>query len=109
MCIRDRNCDLSQGSKVAEVYGEKQIAERHRHRFEFNSKFKTEVFEKGALKVSGINPETDLVEILENIDHPWFIGVQFHPEYKSTVSNPHPLFVAFIKASIDYLSQAQSN
>ncbi|MDB2313993.1 CTP synthase [Flavobacteriaceae bacterium] len=103
------NCDLAQGSKVAEVYGKEQITERHRHRFEFNNQYKKEVFEKGALKVSGVNPETSLVEIVEHQDHPWFVGVQFHPEYKSTVSNPHPLFVSFIKASIDYLSQQQSN
>ena len=103
------NCDLAQGSKVAEVYGKEQITERHRHRFEFNNEYKKEVFEKGTLKVSGVNPETGLVEIVENQDHPWFVGVQFHPEYKSTVSNPHPLFVAFIKASIDYLSQQQPN
>lgn len=101
------NCDLTSLSKVADVYGKKQITERHRHRFEFNNQYKFEVFEKGALKVSGVNPETDLVEIIENEDHPWFVGVQFHPEYKSTVSNPHPLFVAFIKASIDYLIQQQ--
>ena len=99
------NCSLTKGSKVTEVYGKEQITERHRHRFEFNNQYKTEVFEKGTFKISGVNPETDLVEIVENQDHPWFIGVQFHPEYKSTVSNPHPLFVAFIKASIDYLSQ----
>jgi len=103
------DCDLVTGSKVAEVYGKNKITERHRHRFEFNNQYKKEVFEKGALKVSGVNPETDLVEIVENQDHPWFVGVQFHPEYKSTVSNPHPLFVAFIKASIDYLSQQQPN
>jgi CTP synthase len=103
------NCDLAQGSKVAEVYGKQQITERHRHRFEFNNEYKKEVFEKGTLKVSGVNLETGLVEIVENQDHPWFVGVQFHPEYKSTVSNPHPLFVAFIKASIDYLSQQQPN
>ena len=103
------NCNLTRGSKVAEVYGKEQITERHRHRFEFNNKYKIEIFEKGTLKVSGVNPETGLVEIVENQDHPWFVGVQFHPEYKSTVSNPHPLFVAFIKASIDYLSQQQSN
>ena len=103
------DCDLVTGSKVAEVYGKNKITERHRHRFEFNNQYKKEVFEKGALKVSGVNPETDLVEIVENQDHPWFVGVQFHPEYKSPVSNPHPLFVAFIKASIDYLSQQQPN
>ena len=101
------NCNLTHGSKVAEVYGKEDITERHRHRFEFNNHYKKEVFEKGPLKVSGVNPETGLVEIVENQDHPWFVGVQFHPEYKSTVSNPHPLFVDFIKASINYLSKQQ--
>jgi len=101
------NCNLTHGSKVAEVYGKEDITERHRHRFEFNNHYKKEVFEKGPLKVSGVNPETGLVEIIENQDHPWFVGVQFHPEYKSTVSNPHPLFVDFIKSSINYLSKQQ--
>ena len=102
------DCDLTKGSKVASIYKDHKIAERHRHRYEFNNTYKTEVFDKGGLKVSGVNPATELVEIIENEIHPWFIGVQFHPEYKSTVSNPHPLFVAFIKASIDYLSAQQS-
>ncbi|MBL6643322.1 MAG: CTP synthase [Flavobacteriaceae bacterium] len=102
------DCDLTKGSKVASIYKDHKIAERHRHRYEFNNTYKTEVFDKGGLKVSGVNPATELVEIIENENHPWFIGVQFHPEYKSTVSNPHPLFVAFIKASIDYLSAQQS-
>jgi CTP synthase len=102
------DCDLTKGSKVASIYKDHKIAERHRHRYEFNNTYKTEVFDKGGLKVSGVNPATELVEIIENENHPWFIGVQFRPEYKSTVSNPHPLFVAFIKASIDYLSAQQS-
>ena len=102
------DCDLTKGSKVASIYKDHKIEERHRHRYEFNNTYKTEVFDKGGLKVSGVNPATELVEIIENENHPWFIGVQFHPEYKSTVSNPHPLFVAFIKASIDYLSAQQS-
>jgi len=102
------DCDLTKGSKVASIYKDHKIAERHRHRYEFNNTYKTEVFDKGGLKVSGVNPATELVEIIENENHPWFIGVQFHPEYKSTVSNPHPLFVTFIKASIDYLSAQQS-
>jgi CTP synthase len=102
------DCDLTKGSKVASIYKDHKIAERHRHRYEFNNTYKTEVFDKGGLKVSGVNPATELVEIIENENHPWFIGVQFHPEYKSTVSNPHPLFVAFIKAGIDYLSAQQS-
>ena len=102
------DCDLTKGSKVASIYKDHKIEERHRHRYEFNNTYKPEVFDKGGLKVSGVNPATELVEIIENENHPWFIGVQFHPEYKSTVSNPHPLFVAFIKASIDYLSAQQS-
>ena len=102
------DCDLTKGSKVASIYKDHKIAERHRHRYEFNNTYKPEVFDKGGLKASGVNPATELVEIIENENHPWFIGVQFHPEYKSTVSNPHPLFVAFIKASIDYLSAQQS-
>lgn len=103
------DCQLTTGSKAALIYDKKQISERHRHRYEFNNQYRNEVFEKGSLSIAGINPETDLVEIVENQDHPWFVGVQFHPEYKSTVSHPHPLFVAFIKAGIDYLSRQQTN
>ena len=98
------DCDLSKDSRVAKAYGKRSIKERHRHRYEFNNLYRSEVFESGSFKVVGINPDTNLVEIVENIDHPWFVGVQFHPEYKSTVSEPHPLFVSFIKASIDYIS-----
>ena len=98
------DCDLSKDSRVAKAYGKRSIKERHRHRYEFNNLYRSEVFESGSFKVVGINPDTNLVEIVENVDHPWFVGVQFHPEYKSTVSKPHPLFVSFIKASIDYIS-----
>ena len=98
------DCNLSKDSRVAKAYGKRSIKERHRHRYEFNNLYRSEVFESGSFKVVGINPDTNLVEIVENIDHPWFVGVQFHPEYKSTVSEPHPLFVSFIKASIDYIS-----
>jgi CTP synthase len=77
------------------------ISERHRHRFEFNNEF-LERLEKSGMIASGINPETNLVEIIEVPSHPWFIGVQFHPEYKSTVVNPHPLFVSFVKASLTH-------
>ena len=98
------DCDLSKDSRVAKAYGKRSIKERHRHRYEFNNLYRSEVFESGSFKVVGVNPDTNLVEIVENIDHPWFVGVQFHPEYKSTVSEPHPLFVSFIKASIDYIS-----
>ena len=71
--------------------------------------FRDHIFNEGTLKVTGVNPEADLVEIIENNDHPWFVGVQFHPEYKSTVSNPHPLFVAFIKASLDCFNDQKNN
>ena len=98
------DCELTKDSRVAKAYGKRSIKERHRHRYEFNNLYRSEVFESGSFKVVGVNPDTNLVEIVENIDHPWFVGVQFHPEYKSTVSEPHPLFVSFIKASIDYIS-----
>ena len=95
-------CDLVKGSKLAEAYNNvSQITERHRHRFELNNQF-TESFEKAGLKISGVNPETGLAEAVELIDHPWFIGVQYHPEYKSTVENPHPLFVSFIRAALEF-------
>jgi CTP synthase len=93
------DCDLVLGSKVEEAYGVKSISERHRHRYEFNNDFLDRVFDEN-FKVTGTNPETGLVEIIENQNHPWFVGVQFHPEYKSTVSKPHPLFKAFVKASL---------
>ena len=92
------DCDLKEGSLVQKVYhGKKSISERHRHRYEFNNDYK-EAFEEAGLVASGINTATNLVEIVEIPSHPWFIGVQYHPEYKSTVANPHPLFVGFIKA-----------
>ncbi|XLS28180.1 CTP synthase [Flavobacteriaceae bacterium M23B6Z8] len=93
------NCDLKQGSIVHEVYGEKSISERHRHRYEYNNEYRDRL-EAAGLIATGINPETGLVEIIEISSHPWFVGVQYHPEYKSTVANPHPLFVAFIKAAL---------
>ncbi|MEL6804479.1 MAG: CTP synthase, partial [Bacteroidota bacterium] len=70
-----------------------------RHRYEFNNEYRSELSESG-LRFTGINPENDLVEIIEVGNHPWFVGVQFHPELKSTVENPHPLFVAFVDAAI---------
>lgn len=94
------DCEISKGSLVNEVYdGETSISERHRHRYEFNSDYR-EQLEAAGLKASGINTQTGLVEIVELEDHPWFIGVQYHPEYKSTVANPHPLFVGFVKAAL---------
>ncbi len=92
------DCILSEGSKVAEIYGKDMIAERHRHRFEFNNKYKEE-FESNGMKITGVNPNTQLGEIIELESHPWYIGVQFHPEYSSTVLHPHPLFLDFVKAA----------
>lgn len=91
-------CELSENSIVYNVYKNKNIKERHRHRYEYNNKYK-EQLEKAGLIATGINPKTGLVEIIEIPTHPWFVGVQYHPEYKSTVANPHPLFVAFVKAA----------
>ncbi|AKA35969.1 CTP synthase [Flagellimonas lutaonensis] len=102
------DCELKPGSLVHQVYGgETHIAERHRHRFEFNNDYKA-AFEAEGLIASGINAETGLVEIVELPAHPWFIGVQYHPEYKSTVANPHPLFVGFVKAVLKQ-KQQQTN
>lgn len=90
-------CTLKNGSKLFDIYGSKNISERHRHRYEFNSDYLQE-FEKNGFLATGTNPETGLVEALELPDHPFYVGVQYHPEYKSTVATPHPLFRAFIKA-----------
>ena len=96
------SCKLLNGSRVKEIYKNEIISERHRHRYEFNNRFTDKIF-NDEFKVAGINPETSLVEIIENVKHPWFVGVQFHPEYKSSVSNPHPLFIDFVKSCvIDY-------
>jgi CTP synthase len=91
-------CKIEKGTLDYEIYGSEMISERHRHRWEFNNKY-LETFEKAGLKASGINPETNLVEIVEIPGHPFFIGVQYHPELKSTVENPHPIFVHFVKAA----------
>lgn len=90
-------CEIEKGTRAFEVYKKTVIQERHRHRYEFNNEY-LEEFKMNGMIASGINPDTDLVEIIEIPSHPWFIGVQFHPEYKSTVVNPHPLFVDFVKA-----------
>ena len=96
------DCHLKNGTLVQDVYdGVSAISERHRHRYEFNNKYKEEL-ENAGLVASGTNSETGLVEIIELPSHPWFIGVQYHPEYKSTVANPHPLFVGFIKAALTH-------
>lgn len=93
------NCTLKAGSLAHKIYGLSQISERHRHRYEFNGKY-LDALQKAGLTASGTNPETGLVEIVEIENHPFFIGVQYHPEYKSTVANPHPLFVSFVAATV---------
>ncbi|WP_158975990.1 CTP synthase [Cellulophaga sp. L1A9] len=96
------DCTLKKGSLASEIYhGAAEISERHRHRYEFNNDYKEEI-EKAGMIASGVNKDTGLVEIVEIPKHPWFIGVQYHPEYKSTVLNPHPLFVGFVKAALDH-------
>lgn len=94
-------CKIKKGSKAHHAYGESVIQERHRHRYEFNNKY-LEAIEEAGMKAVGVNPESNLVEIVELKDHPWFIGVQFHPELRSTVMNPHPLFVTFVEASVEH-------
>lgn len=93
------DCELKKDSIVYQAYGKEMITERHRHRYEFNNQYLTQ-FENAGLHATGLNPKTKLVEIIEVENHPWFVGVQYHPEYKSTVLNPHPLFVSFIKACL---------
>ncbi|MEY2692663.1 MAG: hypothetical protein RIT03_1053 [Bacteroidota bacterium] len=93
------NCTLQPGSLAHKIYGVPQISERHRHRYEFNGQY-LDALQQAGLKASGTNPETGLVEIVEIENHPFFIGVQYHPEYKSTVANPHPLFVSFVAAAV---------
>ncbi len=100
-------CELRRKSKASQAYGSLTISERHRHRYEFNNDYK-EQCEKAGLIPTGINPDTGLVEIMELKNHPWFVGVQFHPELKSTVEAPHPLFVAFVKAAREYRHRPES-
>ncbi len=97
-------CKLLQNSKAWEAYQKDEIFERHRHRYEFNNAYRKDI-EKAGLKVVGTSPDDELVEIVELENHPWFIGVQFHPEFKSKPTNPHPLFKAFIKASYEHKKQ----
>lgn len=98
------DCQLDKNSLAYEIYGKELISERHRHRYEFNGNYLTRM-EAAGLKASGRNPETGLVEIVEIPTHPFFIGVQFHPELKSTPEVPQPIFVAFVKAALDYRRQ----
>ncbi len=94
-------CKIVDRTKVSTIYASQDIMERHRHRYEFNNKYLSD-FEKEGMIAAGINPKDNLVEIIENINHPWFVGVQFHPEYSSTVHSPHPLFKAFVNAALEF-------
>lgn len=96
-------CDVKENTNAFKAYGKTQVQERHRHRYEFNNDYLCD-FEKAGMVATGINPDTNLVEIVEIPTHSWFVGVQFHPEYSSSVINPHPLFVAFVKAALKHKS-----
>jgi CTP synthase len=93
------DCDLKKGSKVQKLYGANVVSERHRHRYEFNNEYR-EQMEKAGLGIVGVNPESNLVEIVELKNHPYFVGIQFHPEFKSTPFSPHPVFVGLVKAAL---------
>ena len=93
-------CVIKEGTLAEKVYGTTEIAERHRHRFEFNSEYRDK-FEAAGMMCVGENPESNLVEVVEIPALNWFVGVQFHPEYNSTVVNPNPLFVSFVKAAVE--------
>ena len=97
-------CSLKPNSLASKIYGTDKIVERHRHRYEFNNNYLQE-FEQAGMVATGINPESNLVEIVEIPSHPWFVAVQFHPEYRSRVINPHPLFVEFVKAAMEHSVQ----
>jgi CTP synthase len=92
-------CVLEEGTEARRLYGSAEISERHRHRYEFNPDYKDILQEKG-LRISGNSPDGRLVEMIEHPDHPWFVGCQFHPEFKSRPWSPHPLFAGFIAASL---------
>jgi CTP synthase len=100
-------CRLKKDSLANRIYGKLNIKERHRHRYEFNNKYLKDFEEKGLL-ATGINPDNNLVEMVELPGHPFYVGVQFHPELKSTVMNPHPLFVNFVKAALTYSLEKRS-
>jgi CTP synthase len=98
------DCTLTKGSRAQAIYKQENISERHRHRYEVNNAYLADLTKNG-LKATGINPKTALAEIVEIDTHPWFVGVQYHPEYKSTVLTPHPLFTDFVKACSQYANQ----
>ena len=100
-------CSLVKGTRVRDIYGVQNIEERHRHRYEFNNKFKP-LFEKHGMQLSGECKDRNLIEIVEITEHPWFIGVQFHPEFNSKPLDPHPLFKSFVAAALKS-SKKQNN
>jgi CTP synthase len=100
-------CSIKEGTLASRIYESAVISERHRHRWEFNNAY-LEQFEAAGMMASGSNPESNLVEIVELTNHPFFIGVQYHPELKSTVENPHPVFVHFIKAAKGFAERKES-
>ena len=100
-------CRLTSGSKTQAAYRETMVSERHRHRFEFNNKYR-DAFKRAGMQVAGVNPKRDLVEIMELQDHPWYIGVQFHPEFQSNPRKAHPLFASFVSAALDHM-EARKN
>lgn len=104
MRLGSYNCKLSKDSNARKAYGSDLISERHRHRYEVNNNLRYKLTENG-MRLAGVNPERDLVEIIEIDDHPWYTGVQFHPELRSTVSSPHPLFVCFVAACLGYAQE----
>ena len=104
MRLGSYKCNIMSGTNASKAYKKKLVNERHRHRYEFNNKYKRQM-EKAGLKISGVNEKLKLVEMIEFPSHPWFVGVQFHPELKSTVVNTHPLFRDFIAASMKYRDQ----
>ena len=93
-------CGLAEGSRSRDLYGQAEISERHRHRYEFNNDFRDQMQDAG-MRLVGLSPDGRLVEIIELPDHPWFVGAQFHPEFKSRPDRPHPLFYGFVKASVE--------
>ena len=103
--LGDYECQLNPGTHAYRLYGKEMIKERHRHRYEFNNFYRNEITDKGMV-ISGQSPDDKLVEMVEIPDHPWYIGVQFHPEFKSRPNRPHPLFASFIKAALDKKNKA---
>ena len=93
-------CLLADNSYARAAYGKREISERHRHRYEFNNRYRADL-EKHGLRISGVYKDQDLVEIVELPDHPWFVGVQFHPELRSRPADPHPLFKGFVRAALE--------